>query len=415
MRRSLVGIFAAIAVVGLAALLVRAFIAGRAEQAKERERGRPVAAPSRLSRGPGGEVIVTLDRDAQVRIGLTVSTLTAATQQTELVASGTIQEDPSRSFTLRAPVAGTLLASGSRAWPSLGEVLADGAMIGAIQPRVEPATRVDLEARLAAAKSDALVAAAALDAARAAFERARALNAEGKIVSDRAVQDAESKMKAEEARLTAARATERLISASLGAVSGPTAPVPLAVIHGGEVVEVPARPGETIGSDQPILRVASFDTVLAKVDVPAGERVATVTAARVVLVGREDHPLHGERVAQTAADPKTRGQAFLFRLHGDSVPLRPGEAVTAYLAMPGAGRAGVVIPYAAVIRHQGRAWVYVERGDGQFARHLVMLDYPTAGGYFTSAFRPGERVVGTGAQVLLSEEQKSLIRVGDSE
>src|SRR5713226_5235689 len=46
---------------GLSALLIWAFLAGRAEQAAERERERPITAPQRISRGPRGEIVVTLD------------------------------------------------------------------------------------------------------------------------------------------------------------------------------------------------------------------------------------------------------------------------------------------------------------------------------------------------------------------
>lgn len=397
---------------GLGALLIWAFLAGRAEQAAERERDRPITAPQRVSRSPSGEIVVTLDREAQARIGLQVAALTPSARGSELAASGTLQEDPSRAFTLRAPVAGTVRASRAGDWPRLGAALSDDAVIGAIVPRVAPATKVDLEARLATAQSEVSAATASVVAARAAFDRAKDLNAHGKIVADRAVEETEARLKGEEARLTAAKEHARLIGESLKATTGPTGPIPLRVIRGGEVLEVAAQPGEAIESGQAILRLARFDILVAKVELPAGERIAAgASTARIVLIGQEEHPLRGERIAVAASDPKTLGQTLLFRVGAKGLLLRPGQALTAYLPTSDVSKPGVVIPRSAIVRFSGRAWAYVAASDGRFTRREVALDQPAEAGWFvTSRFTPGERVVITGGEVLLSEELKAEIR-----
>lgn len=392
----------ALVLAGLGALLLWAFLASRAEQAAERERERPITAAQRVSRGPGGEIIVTLDRETQARIGLQVAALLPSTGTLELAAPGTLQEDPSRTFVLRAPLPGTLRAVGRGDWPKLGAVLSDGAMIGALEPRVAPAMKVDLESQLATARSEVTAATASVAAARSAFERAKALNAH-KAVADRVV---------EEARLTAAKEHARLTAESLKAATGPTGPIPLRVTRGGEVLEAIAQPGEAIEGGQAILRVARFDTVVAKVEIPAGEVVAPrVSTARIVVIGREDHPLRGALIAVAASDPKTLGQTLLFRVGAEGLPLRPGQAVTAYLPTSGMSHAGVVIPRPAIVRFSGRAWAYVEIGGGQFTRREVPLTHPTDAGWFVvSGFTLGEQLVVTGAEVLLSEELKSELR-----
>ena len=93
------------AVVVIGALLIWAFLAARGEQSQERERERPIATPQRVTRGTAGEIIVSLDPASRGRIGLQVAALPPATLQPELVAAGTLQEDPSRTFTLRALLA----------------------------------------------------------------------------------------------------------------------------------------------------------------------------------------------------------------------------------------------------------------------------------------------------------------------
>jgi hypothetical protein len=89
-------------------------------------------------------------------------------------------------------------------WPNTGDVLADRFMAGQIEPRLPPTDRITLRDRLATAKAEVESSTAALAAARAALDRARTLNADDKNVSDRVMQEAEARVAAEQARLTAA-------------------------------------------------------------------------------------------------------------------------------------------------------------------------------------------------------------------
>jgi len=283
---------------------------------------------------------------------------------------------------------------------------------GLLEPRLAPAERIALSERLAAARAETAAAQASLTAARAAHERARTLNADDKNVSDRALQEAEVRFKGEEARVAAAVETARL----LGAALRQPATTPLTLARGGEVVEVLAQPGEAVESGQALLRVARFEKLLARVDVPAGEAVAPgLTSARIAALGHEERWLRGERVALGAVvDAATQGRPFLFRIDTQGLPLRPGLAVTAWLRAPGPRRKGVVVPRSAVVYTEGQPWVYVRTGEGAFTRRAVTLERPLAGGWFIPAgLSPGDQVVNTGAQTLLSEESKSQIRVGE--
>jgi hypothetical protein len=399
-------------VAAIAALFIWAFKTARSSEAEEAE---TIKIPPRVRRAPSGETIVTVDPQAQARIGLKTEALASAALPEEVTAYGSLQEDPAQSFLLRAPVAGTLRHSKDQAWPLLGEGLADGSVVGVLEPRLAPAERVNLAERLVSARADAEATAASLTVARAALARARTLNAEDKNISDRALQEAEARVKAEEARLKAATEAVRLIESALAAGAG--SPITLAVERGGQVVEMLAQPDEAVESGQPILRLARFDQLLARVEVPAGQSIQTpVSAARIIAIGHEDRPLRGERVALGAAvDPRTQGQPFLFRVHNPGLNLRPGMAVTAYLRVPGAPRQGVVVPRSALVRFAGATWTYLEIGANEFSRRQIALERSTEKGWFTGSLKPGQRIVVTGAQTLLSEELKSQIQVGEEE
>jgi len=77
---------------------------------------------------------------------------------------------------------------------------------------------------------------------------------------------------------------------------------------------------------------------------------------------------------------------------------------------------GVVVPHAAVVYAEGKTWAYVQTGADTFMRREVHLDHLTQDGWLiTSGLAVGERVVVTGAQMLLSEELKSQIQILEAE
>ncbi len=369
------------------------------------------AAPAHVKQTPDGEVAVMVNAGTQSRIGLTIETLTAAAYRPECVAYGTLEEDPSQVFTLRAPIAGILRVSESGGWPAIGERLAEGPAVGWIEPRMGPIEQVDLATRIAQARADADQAAASLSAARASYDNKKKLNEVDKVVSDRSLEEAEAKLKTEEARYRAATETVALVEACRAGGEGVTRPT-LRVGQAGEAVAIHVQPGEAVEPGQVLLRVARFDHMLARVQLPVGESIDPTSArARVVPVGFEQMSLPGERVAQVSgADSRLQGATFLLRVSLGGAPVRPGTAVLAYLPAPGGERTGVVIPRAAILRTAGKAWTYVQTSDGAFVRREVPVNDPTDSGFFASTgFAAGDRIVLQGAYALLSEECKPSI------
>jgi membrane fusion protein, multidrug efflux system len=263
--------------------------------------------------------------------------------------------------------------------------------------------------QLASARADLSASTSSAAAARTAYERARLLNADNKNVSDRAVEEATARLASEEARVTTATETVRLLETSLRA-AGPAGMTSLRVARGGDVAEIMAQPGEAVEPGAPILRVAKLDRLLAKVDVPVGEHLPpSVSKARIFAVGYENSPIVAERIGLTAtAEPAAQGQSFLFRLTATLFGLRPGLAVTARIPVAGPQQTGVVIPASAVVRVSGRAYVFMQTRADAFVRKEVTLDQPVDDGFVASPnLVAGERVVIQGAQLLLSEEFKS--------
>jgi membrane fusion protein, multidrug efflux system len=374
--------------------------------AEQSEQSPAVSRPNADESEPG----VTLKKEAQARAGLRVELLAPQPLEPELSAFGRLEEDPSTSFVVRAPVAGTLHAIPDRTWPALGQSLPAGAVFGRLEPRLLPTDRLNFTTQLATARADLNSSVASVAAAQAAYDRAKALNADNKNVSDKALQEAEARLRSEQAKERAARANVNSLEASLQP-GGTIGNRPVIAESGGEVVEIFGQPGEAIEQGASIIRLARLDRLFVRIDLPVGEHISrNDRSALVIPAGFEDRtPLPAELVAVApATDPHTQGISLLYRLKKTFFGLRPGTAVAAFLRVPGPLRPGVLIPRSAIVQQGGKSWVYVQTGAERFARRAVSLDLPVARGFVeANGFSPGDRAVVVGAQSLLSEEFKS--------
>ncbi len=411
--------------IAAAALFAAGVLAGRAlfggdgmredhDEGEEHE----TATTSHVARDAAGHSVVNLDAETQKRLGLRTEEVRSESLKPEVIGYGILEVDPTAIFTLRAPVAGSLRAQPGREWPRLGEDIQDGRIVGLIEPRLSAVERADLASRLATAKGEVEEVKADLDAVRISYENKRQLNAQGRIVSDRAMEEALAKLKSDEARLGAAKETASLIESALAAASGPAGPLPLALTRGGEIVDVGAQSDESVEAGHPILRVARFDRLLARITIPGGESFSGPPGrARIAPISMPGRMFDAEPAAVGASiDPRMQGHVLIFKLATAGSSLRPGTAVHAYIPQPGEAVSGVVLPNESVIRFGGTTWVYVEQESGRFARRLAILERPVSGGWFTSrGFHAGERVVTTGAQSLLSAELKSQFEEAEEE
>ena len=151
--------------------------------------------------------------------------------------------------------------------------------------------------------------------------------------------------------------------------------------------------------------LALGEVALVRLDLPAGETLSSSpTSARLTSLAAEEHPVTGEFFSAAATmDPQTQGQGFLFLASGNG--LAPGTAVTGYMRVAGEASGGVIVPGEAGLRHEGKAWVYLQAGDDEFIRREIPLDRPADRGWFISGgITVKDRVVVNGAQTILSEE-----------
>ena len=255
-----------------------------------------------------------------------------------------------------------------------------------LPPQLKAWGRVLDSAALVSLHNDVAAARAALQASQPEYDRLKKLSAQDNV-SAHALETAEARMEHDQGALATSEA-------QLAAAAGQA---------------VLAEPSDFFRS------LAKQESVLVRLDVPAGEPVAeTPTGAQLKLPGTAQ-PVAADFLGRAATtDPQEQGAGFIFAVTNAPAALAPGLAVTGFLQLPGEPASGVVVPDGAVVRSDGRAWIYVQTADTTFTRREISLDHSAAGGWFvTNRVAPDDKIVVTGAQTLLSEEHKSQIKVED--
>ena len=230
---------------------------------------------------------------------------------------------------------------------------------------------------------------ASLEASGKDYQRVKVLFGQDQNVSAKTLETAEATMKHDQIALDTAKAQ-------------------LMTAWGGAIADQPDLPDL-------VQSLSKLQTVLVRLDLPSGEALLEPpTGARLIVPGQAQPVEAGYVGRAPSADPQSQGDGFLFITTNAATRLAPGLSFTGFLSLAAEPLQGVIVPDNAVVRLGEHAWVYAQTGDTNFARRKIMADNPVAGGWFvTNGVAPGDRVVVTGAQTLLSEERKTEIKTGD--
>ena len=380
-----------------------------AKQGEEGEEEEELTDRIKLSRDEQDRVVLAVAVEVQSRMGLVAAPIAAGTQQPSIKAWGQLEEDPTHTFTLRAPAAGFLEVRDPAHWPRVGEQIKAGEKLGDLGPRLSAVERYDLTTRVLQARAEVDEAEADLSAAKSSYESKKKLNEGQQVVAERTLEEAEAKVKSTEARVAGARQIVQLLEDAISGKQARTTTAPLTSDRAGEVIEVQAQPGETIESGQALLKIADLSRLVARVTTPAGLTVAPMPQkARLQIAGLESRIIEGPVLGHGPS--ASRGQSFLISVENADMSLRPGALVEANLELTGEAAHGVIVPADAVVRLGGTAYVYLQTAEEQFTRTPIKTSSPVAEGWFVaSGLAEKDRVVMTGAGTLLSEELRAQI------
>jgi cobalt-zinc-cadmium efflux system membrane fusion protein len=277
-------------------------------------------------------------------------------------------------------------------------------------------------------RSRLIAARKAVEVARAALERQRALHGEG-IAPLREVQEAEGELASAEAEVRALEVAGGIVGSG-GASGRYTLHAPLA----GVVVRRAATIGRQVHPEEVLLEVVDASVLWAEIDVPEAS-VGEVSAGDPVTLtfdGLAGRAFHGTLASVAPeVDPRTRTAMARVRLANPDGALRANMYGRAILAVGGAGKAGgaggeagaggaegaartgVRVPRAALQRANGAEVVFVRLSDTLYETRRVETGARTDGWVeVTRGLAPGEDVVTVGSFLLKTETLKGSIGAG---
>lgn len=259
---------------------------------------------------------------------------------------------------------------------------------------INPAPLVELRARLLTVRAEADAVRAAVRFSGQERDRLEALYEDDRNVSRRAVQSANATLRGDEARVIALERSATGLQESLRAQWGEA------------IARLATDPSGSFFQE-----LAAQRALLVQLTLPSGVEPPAVGTKVAISSLNAPGPRREAVLLSSApfADPVVLGPTFLFRAAA-APELRVGNRVRGELARKGEPREGVAVPPAAVVYHGGKAWVYVKTDEETFARREIATREEFAGGWFDEGLAPGDAVVVSGAQLLLSEELEYQIR-----
>jgi hypothetical protein len=243
-------------------------------------------------------------------------------------------------------------------------------------------------------RAQLLTAQAKLNASRLAFERAQRLYQDQQNVSAAQVQATESAFRVDEASVAAAQAQLENVASS-------------AIQQWGPVL------GRAVVDRSPILlRLLQRQDVLVQVTLPPGESLTAPPRNAVAEAGSAIRANLQFLSAAPRTDARIQGISFLYIAPASS-GLLPGMNVAVTLPT-GRAAEGALVPGSAVVWSEGKPWAYFRTGEQTFARREIATDTPAPdGGYIVKDLPNNSEVVTQGGQLLLSEEFRARIQVGE--
>ena len=346
--------------------------------------------------------------------------------------------------------AGILRAAPEVSWPAPGQRLPAGQILGAVDVRVGPEMRVELQNKVNAAR---LKQRGEEEVVKIRERTAASLKkvTDQKILSRAELDAAEVQLAEAKIQLTTAEAEVTLWEQALRDVErhkdrpNSVWTQPLLVPSDGEVTELAARPGMAVEPGTLILQLVDSRRPLVRLDIPADAflvesppdkvTLEAASAVRTALTGVLSPPpeskLRATRTARLvgpapAVDVSAQLIPYWYEVQpaesaADGPPLdsradavwRPGMQVKAALRPPGSiSQAAVAIPASAVLFHEGHSLTYVRITHDTYERREVRLLERDGESWIISprtnelriGVDAGEMVVCRQSQVLLSKE-----------
>ena len=314
---------------------------------------------------------ITLSPEAEGRLGIQTAVVERKKVARARTYGGEAVLPPGQSITLSSPVAGKISTTPGVAPLTGGATVRQGQALLRLAPLLAPERDM-----LPVAEKDVASGEARLEAARARVKRAEQLLRD-EAGSARSLEDARMELALAEAEVKSARTRlERIKTTPLETEASLTIEAP----RGGIIRQLHAAPGETVAASAALLEIATLSPIWIRVPVYVGDLDSIDPQSPAVVQNLAGRPgsaaRHARRIsAPPSADPSTDTADLFFELPNSDRSLRPGERVSARLALLSHVESLVVPRSALVYDVHGGTWVYENSGPQAFVRRRVELGW----------------------------------------
>ena len=229
--------------------------------------------------------------------------------------------------------------------------------------------------------------------ARRTLDRERALFKEG-IIPQRRVYEAEVAANNSQAGLRQSQAALRLAGldqGSINRVAGGGALMDAVILRAresGTVLAIDAKAGQRVTSADPLLRIADLSELWLDIQIPADRASEWSREQTIAIVGSA---LTAQPLSVSAQVSESQTVTLRARVSPGKAEFGPGEFVQAQV--PFASRDGTwAVPIAAVVRHEGKPYVFVRTATGFSARPVTVVASAAQSNSVEGAFKPGDEV-----------------------
>ena len=351
--------------------------------------------------------------DAKLR-GIEAQAVKSVSWRQKVHVDGRVVPNPHATFEVRAPFAGIIRVEAAESKLRLGASVDPRETLAMIDARFTPTEGLDLQTKLVEAE------ARQKNAEEVVKIRQERLTRLGQLpvgilsqddVDSATVQLSEARMQA-----NVAQTQWKIWKQALESVGKKTIIVPIQSPIAGEVADISVQPGANVDAGQLIARIVDFRRVLLRLDFatsPTSEKLPTSVQVESLdsTVSWRAH-LRGRA---SSLEPGLQKASWFFEImpdeRGTSPRWQAGFYIKAVLddsTKP--ALSAVALPSSALLVHQGRTLVYIEKRLGRYERREVKVLAREGATTIVSAddwLADVDRVVISGAQVLLSEEFRS--------
>lgn len=370
------------------------------------DHGQPHEPPASVDRimKEAGLNTVTLTDKAIERLGITTAAVERRSVGDSRLVAGEVIAMPSRTVTLTAPMAGTVLDA------KPGEPLTAGRNVRRGQ-RLFRLLILPSERDLLSAREDVAQKQVQYDVVVEKVHRAEQLLKE-RAGSVRAKQEADAELAGVTASLRVAQARLELLRGHPnGDLADRLSTLDVEAPIEGMIQRVFIGSSQVVATAAPILELTSTSTLWVRVPVYAGDadRIDRMANAYIQSLSG-DSPEHPSIAARPVNGPMTADLVatsvdLYYEIDNRNGRFRPGQRIGALIPRQGR-QSSLVIAFSAVLYDpSGGTWIYERTGDRTFVRRRVEVDHVEDGMVvLRRGLTEGTRVVTTGAAELFGTE-----------